>query len=193
MSKSSKLFKTPRSRARGFVLQGVYQSLLTEHDLPSIESYLMTEVSGFELCDTELFQELLRGTFTHRAQLEALVSPYLDRPLDQVSPIERSVLLMGTYELQYSLNVPAAVVINESINLIKIFGSEDGFRFINGVLDKLLPQLRPNEPSYPKQIDNLSENEVEQASEDEQAAFDAEITNLNIKPKTAKSQTANNS
>jgi N utilization substance protein B len=87
----------------------------------------------------------LRGAAERAESLEAAITPFLDRPIGELSPIERAILLLGAYELAERLETPYRVVINEAIELTKSFGGTDGHRYINGVLDKLAPQLRAAE------------------------------------------------
>jgi transcription antitermination protein NusB len=136
--------KSPRRRAREFALQGVYQWLLADHSVAAIEGSL-AEVAGFEKADREMFLALLRGTLAQAETLQADFAPFLDRPVAELSPVERAVLLLATQELRSSPQVPYRVVINEAIELTKSFGGAEGHRFVNGVLDKLAPQLRPLE------------------------------------------------
>jgi N utilization substance protein B len=136
--------KSPRRRAREFALQGVYQWLLADHAVAAIEASL-AEVAGFEKADREMFLALLRGTLAHAEALQADFAPFLDRPVAELSPVERAVLLLATFELRHSPRVPYRVVINEAIELTKSFGGAEGHRFVNGVLDKLAPRLRPVE------------------------------------------------
>lgn len=136
--------KSPRRRAREFALQGVYQWLLSGNALSAIETSL-AEVAGFEKADREMFLALLRGTLAQAETLQADFAPFLDRPVQELSPVERAVLLLATQELRHSPQVPYRVVINEAIELTKSFGGAEGHRFVNGVLDKLAPRLRPVE------------------------------------------------
>ena len=133
--------KTPRRRAREFALQGVYEHLLSGHSALAIEQHLSV-VTGFEKADHALFQTLLQGTLAETESLQAQFVGFLDRPVEELSPIERSVLLLATYEFQYQLETPYRVIINEAIELTKGYGGSDGHRFVNGVLDKLALQLR---------------------------------------------------
>jgi N utilization substance protein B len=73
------------------------------------------------------------------------VQPFLDRPVEQLSPIERALLLMAAYELTVALDVPYRVAINEAVELAKSYGGTDGYKYVNGVLDKLAAQVRPGE------------------------------------------------
>lgn len=136
--------KSPRRRAREFVLQGLYQWQLAGAEGRDIENHLKT-ASGFDKADQELFQRLLNGTLRHAAELEALLTPHLDRPYGELSPVERSVLLLAAYELRHCPETPYKVVLNEAIELTKDYGANEGHKFVNGVLDKLAAELRPHE------------------------------------------------
>ncbi|NTV10338.1 MAG: transcription antitermination factor NusB [Zoogloea sp.] len=136
--------KSARRRAREFALQGVYQWLLSGHSATIIESHL-AQITGFEKADRELFLSLLRGTLSNTADLQAEFAPFIDRPISELSPIERAVLLLGTFEFKYRLDTPYRVVINEAIELAKGYGGTDGHKFVNGVLDKLASRLRAEE------------------------------------------------
>ena len=136
--------KSARRRARELALQGVYQWLLSGSGITQIEDQT-TQLTGFDKADAALFKTLLRGTIGAANTLEGHFSPYLDRSVAELSPIERAVLLLGTYELAEQIEVPYKVVINEAIELTKSFGGTDGHRFVNGVLDKVAGQLRTTE------------------------------------------------
>ncbi len=136
--------KTPRRRAREFALQGVYEHLLSAHSASMIENHLV-QVSGFEKADKVFFGLLLRGTLDQIEALEAQFVSLLDRPVAELSPIERAVLLLATFELQNQPETPYRVIINEAIELTKGYGGSDGHRFVNGVLDKLALRIREAE------------------------------------------------
>ena len=136
--------KSPRRRAREFALQGVYHWLLNQSALTAIESQ-MAEVGGFDKCDRDLFVGLLRGTVTNAAELQVAFAPYIERPLKEISPVERGILLISTFELVHRPETPYRVIINEAIELAKGYGGTDGHKFVNGVLDKLAARLRPDE------------------------------------------------
>jgi len=133
--------KSPRHRARELAMQGIYQWRVTAGEVAKIETQIQSE-KNIGRFDNELFSKLLRGVLSHHADIEALVVPHLDRPLDELSPVEYAVLLLGAFELSQHLEVPYKVVINEAVELAKTFGGIDGHKFVNGVLDKLAPQLR---------------------------------------------------
>lgn len=133
--------KSPRHRARELALQGIYQWRITAGDDAQIEKQIHAE-KNLGRYDKELFSMLLRGALSQHHDLEALLAPHLDRPLAELSPVEFAVLLLGAFELSQHLDVPYKVIINEAVELAKTFGGTDGHKFVNGVLDKLAPQLR---------------------------------------------------
>ena len=134
----------PRRRAREFVVQGLYQHFVGQQDEAAIEAQA-EGVAGFDKADGELYRSLLRESLAEEAMLRDLVTPYIDRTWEEVSPIERSILLLGACELRLHLETPYRVIINEAIELAKTFGGTDGHKFVNGVLDKLAPTLRTAE------------------------------------------------
>lgn len=132
---------SPRHRARELALQGIYQWRISGGDAHDIEKHTLGE-KNLGRYDKGMFSALLRGALARHQEIEALVAPHLDRPLDELSPVEFSVLLLGAYELSQHLEVPYKVVINEAVELAKTFGGTDGHKYVNGVLDKLAPQVR---------------------------------------------------
>lgn len=90
--------------------------------------------------DEPYFRQGIEGCKTKRLELEQLFTPYLDRDLSQVGPVEHALLLLGTYELTQRTDVPYKVVINEAIDLCKDFGAQESHKYINGVLDKIAYQ-----------------------------------------------------
>ena len=102
----------------------------------------LAESEGFEKSDVAYFRTLLVGAVRDARELEAQITPFLDRRFVELSPIERGILLLSAYELQRELEVPYRVVINEAVELAKVYGGTDGHKYVNGVLDKLAGQLR---------------------------------------------------
>lgn len=133
--------KSPRHRARELALQGIYQWRVSGGDASDIEQQLQAE-ENVGRYDKKMFSRLLRGVLAHHAEVEALLAPHLDRPIDDLSPVEFAVLLLGAFELSRQPEVPYKVVINEAVELAKTFGGTDGHKYVNGVLDKLVPQVR---------------------------------------------------
>lgn len=135
---------SPRRRAREFIIQGLYQHLIGGQDAAAI-IVQAESASGFDKVHRELYDALLDGTLGNLAALQALLEPHIARPWSEVSPIERCILLLAACELHDFPETPFRVVINEAIELTKIYGGTDGHKFVNGVLDKLGPTLRPHE------------------------------------------------
>ncbi len=136
--------KSPRHRARELALQGIYQWRVAAGEYAQIEKQIHAE-KNLGRYDRELFSKLLRGALSQHADIEALLTPYIDRSLDELSPVEFAVLLLGAFELSQNLEVPYKVVINEAVELAKTFGGTDGHKYVNGVLDKLAPKVRATE------------------------------------------------
>lgn len=133
--------KSGRRLAREFAVQGIYQWLLSGNDIPAIDAHL-SEDDGFAKVDRKLFRTLLNGAFANAEALRVHFAGHLDRPVNELSPVEHAILLVATFELAHQIDTPYRVVINEAIELAKDFGGADGHKFVNGVLDKLAPQLR---------------------------------------------------
>ncbi len=140
--------KSPRRRAREFVVQGLYQWQVGDQDEAAIQVQAES-VTGFDKADRELYLALLRETRQQAAALQAELAPHVDRHWDEVSPIERCILLLGACELKLHPETPYRVIINEAIELAKTFGGTDGHKFVNGVLDKLASGLRAAEIRKP--------------------------------------------
>ena len=132
---------TQRRKAHHFGLQALYQWTLSDASLVDIDAEFRVD-NDFRHTDGEYFQALLRGVMQDVEALEALFSPLLDRALDDLDPIERNLLRMGTFELKERIDVPYKVVINEAVSLAKKFGATESHRYINGVLDKVASELR---------------------------------------------------
>ncbi len=136
--------RAARTRAREFAVQALYQHLVGRQSIEEIDAF-QRDISGFSKADSVHFDALFRGCVEQSAEFDALIAPHLDRPWAEISPIEHAVLWMGAYEFQHCLDVPWRVVINEYIEQAKSFGGTDGFKYVNGILNKLAPQLRAQE------------------------------------------------
>jgi N utilization substance protein B len=101
------------------------------------------ERPDYQRVDQSYFDEALSGICRNLVDIEKRIDEIADRPLSQLDPVERGILLLGFYELQEKPDVPFKVVINESINLAKRFGSVDGHKYINAVLDRAVKEMRP--------------------------------------------------
>ena len=133
--------KNNRSRAREFALQGLYQSLVGGNSVSDIDPFTR-DLAGFNKADAVHFDALLHGCVEQALALDALITPLLDRPMAEISPVEHAVMWIGTYEMQNCPDVPWRVVINECVELAKEFGGTDGHKYVNGVLNGLAPTLR---------------------------------------------------
>jgi N utilization substance protein B len=133
--------KPPRSRAREFAVQALYQHLVGHQDPEAIDQFTRG-LSGFHKADAVHYDALLHGCIREAAELDALILPLLDRKLQELSPIEHAVMWIGAYEFLHAADVPWRVVLNECIELAKEFGGTDGHKYVNGVLNGLAPSLR---------------------------------------------------
>jgi len=133
-----------RSRARHNAVQALYQWQLTGQDVGDIVGqFLVRQDTGkFEV---DYFRDLLRGVAGNLNSLDARLQPHVDRPIAQIDPVERAILRLGVYELAHHPEVPYRVVINEAVELAKVFGAEEGHKYVNGVLDKVARALRSAE------------------------------------------------
>ena len=130
-----------RRKARHYGMQALYKWYMTGAALNEVEAEIRAEYD-FEHVDLEYFQALLHGVPAEVDALDAALSPLLDRKLDELDPIEHSLLRMGLYELRQRIDVPYKVVINEAVALAKKFGATDSHKYINGVLDRAARSLR---------------------------------------------------
>ena len=136
--------KSARRRSRELATQGLYQWLLSAAPAGEIDAQIRT-VQGFDKADQAHFDALLHGVIREADTLTAEIEPCLDRPVVELSPVERAVLLVATFELTHHGEIPYRVVINEAVELAKTFGGVDGYKYVNGVLDKVAAKIRPNE------------------------------------------------
>ncbi len=130
-----------RTRARELLLQALYQKQIAGHDRRELLSQFREQVA-YERVDQEFFEELLRAICDTQAELEQSIEKLIDRPLEQLDPVELGILLIGVYELQSRIDIPYRVVINECVNLAKRFGALDGHKYINACLDAAAQSLR---------------------------------------------------
>ena len=133
-----------RSRARHHAVQAIYQWQMTGQNIRDIQAQFLSEQDpkSFEIT---YFNALLHGVPTHLQELDSRLRPCLDRSIESVDPVERAILRLGAFELIHQPDVPYKVVINEAVELAKVFGAEQGHRYVNGVLDKLAREIRRTE------------------------------------------------
>lgn len=136
--------RTARSKAREFSVQALYQHLVGQQSPQELDAHTRN-LQGFGKADAAHFDALVHGCIERAQDYDALIAPHLDRPWNEISPCEHAILWLGVYELQYSLDVPWRVVLNEYIEQAKAFGGTDGHKYVNGVLNKIAPLLRKTE------------------------------------------------
>lgn len=130
-----------RHKARRLVLQALYQWQLSEENLIKIEEQFLVDNTEMKF-DRDYFKELLHAIPAKLDQIDNLMVPFLDRKIKELDPVELNIMRIGCYELSERLEIPYRVVINEALELAKMFGAEDGHKYVNGILDKLSRQLR---------------------------------------------------
>ncbi len=133
-----------RRKARSLAMQALYQWHMAGQAVNEIEAQFRVD-NDFAGVDGAYFRELLHGVPGQKSELDDLLVPCLDRPLDELDPVELAILRLSAFELRNRVDVPYRVVINEGIELAKVYGATDGHKFVNGVLDKLAPRLREAE------------------------------------------------
>lgn len=116
---------------------------LSHNDIADVEYQFLSEQDVKDV-DVLYFRELLSGVATNSAYLDGLMKPYLSRLLEELGQVEKAVLRIALFELSKRDDVPYKVAINEAIELAKTFGAEDSHKFVNGVLDKAAPAIRPH-------------------------------------------------
>lgn len=133
-----------RRKARSLALQAIYQWQLTADSSSEIKLQFLDKLNSKKI-DAEYFNYLLDGVIKNIAAIGAEISPFLDRKIDELDMVELAILRLATYELMERLDVPYKVVINEALELAKDFGSIEGYKYVNGILDKAARKLRLQE------------------------------------------------
>jgi transcription antitermination protein NusB len=131
-----------RHRSRAAAVQALYQWQLKQHSVEDVYAHCLEHHAEAKL-DKDYFKILIFGVVEHVDTLDQLMSRALDRAIASLTPVELAVMRLALFELKYCLSVPAPVVINEALELAKEFGTDEGYRYINGVLDALLGKVRP--------------------------------------------------
>lgn len=130
-----------KKKARKLALQALYQWLMSGSDLAEIEIQFRI-ANNMDKVDVDFFRRLLYGVPKDLTVLEEAFTPFIDRPVQGLNPIELTVLRLGTFELLFCPETPYRVILNEAISLAKEYGSQDGHRYVNGVLNNLAKQIR---------------------------------------------------
>jgi N utilization substance protein B len=133
-----------RSKARAAALQGLYQWQLTGQNVDTIDIDFIIQ-QDLRGVDQAYFQKLLRGVAQHQCELDKCIEAFLDRPINEVDPVECTILRIGVFEFLFCPDTPYRVILNEAIELAKRFGAEHGHRYVNGILDKVARKIRATE------------------------------------------------
>ena len=133
-----------RHKSRELALKAIYRCMINESDIKQV--FLdMKDDPDYNKADEDYFRVLLNGVFEQQETLDAQITTFIDRALDELSPIEHAILRVSSYELLFDMSIPYRVVINEGVELAKTFGGAEGHKYINGVLDKVAASARPQE------------------------------------------------
>ena len=140
MSKKTS-FSQARSKARRCAVQAIYQWQVGGQLIEEVEAQFLAD-QDLSRTDVSYFSDLVHCIPLHTPELDAIVAPFLDRPIAELDPVELAILRIGVCELAYHPEIPFRVIINEAVELAKVFGAEKSHRYINGVLDKVAHDLR---------------------------------------------------
>lgn len=135
---------SPRRKARELAVQAIYSWQISQNSIHDVEVNFLTD-NAKRRFDIEYFQLLLRGVIRNINELDLAISPHVDRPLDDIDQVEKAILRVAVFELSDCQDVPYRVVINEAIELAKSFAADDSHKFVNGVLDKIVKLVRPQD------------------------------------------------
>jgi transcription antitermination protein NusB len=149
--KSKKNNFKAKQRARRFAMQAIYQWHLTQEKFSSIQAKFLAQEEMVSV-DTTYFLLLVQGVLKDQELLDNHLQQLLDRPLKELGLVELAILRLGTYEMLECPEVPYKVVINESIELAKMFGATDSYKYINGILNLLAKKNRSLEYTPSKGI-----------------------------------------
>ena len=130
-----------RHNSRKAAVQALYQWDLTQQPAGEIEKQF-AQIHDMQNIDKKFLREVLREVPKCQEELEDAITPFIGREFKSLDPVERAILRLGSYELRSRPDVPTKVIINEMIELAKVFGSEHSYKFVNGVMDKLASSLR---------------------------------------------------
>ncbi len=131
---------TPKQRSRARVVQALYQWLVSDEDILKIEQQFLNQKEG--KISKAFFSNLFLNIPKKISILDEIIKPSLDRDIDELGPTEKAILYLGVYELKFQLEVPYKVVINEAVELTKLYGADGAFKLVNSCLDKIAVELR---------------------------------------------------
>jgi len=133
-----------RKKARQLIMQALYQWSMTEVDLYPLQMQFH-QMNDMAKVDKDYFDALLYAIIKNLEEIDSKFTPYLDRKFEDLNPVELAVIRLGTYELLHCLEIPYRVVLFEAVSLTKEYGSEDGYKYVNGILNKVAREMRKAE------------------------------------------------
>ncbi len=133
-----------RRKSRELVLKAVYRSMINASELKQV-ILDAKEDPEYIKADEAYFKQLLDGVIGKTSELDSQISTFIDRKIEELSPVEHAILRISSYELMFDVSIPYRVAINEGVELAKLYGGVDGHKYINGVLDKVAASARPQE------------------------------------------------
>ena len=136
---------TPKQRSRARVVQALYQWLTSGGEIEQIEQQFLNQKEG--KISKSFFSNLILNISKNISVLDEIIEPSLNRDLNELGPTEKAVMYLAVYELKFQLEVPYKVVINEAIELTKLYGADGAYKLINTSLDKIAQELRSLELS----------------------------------------------
>lgn len=142
--KKKKKLVNNRRKSRELVMKSIYRGIINQFDINQIKKDIKDD-PDYSKADEVFYNHLFDGVIQNLNELNNEISGYIDRPIEKLSPIEHSILCISVYELIYDSAIPYKVAINEGVELAKTFGGVEGYKYINGVLDKVAEKRRPLE------------------------------------------------
>jgi len=142
--KKKKKLVNNRRKSRELVMKSIYRGIINQFDINQIKKDIKDD-PDYSKADEVFYNHLFDGVIQNIDELNIEISSYIDRPIEKLSPIEHSILCISVYELIYDSAIPYKVAINEGVELAKTFGGIEGYKYINGVLDKVAEKRRPLE------------------------------------------------
>jgi len=142
--KKKKKLVNNRRKSRELVMKSIYRGIINQFDINQIKKDIKDD-PDYSKADEVFYNHLFDGVIQNINELNNEISGYIDRPIEKLSPIEHSILCISVYELIYDSAIPYKVAINEGVELAKTFGGIEGYKYINGVLDKVAEKRRPLE------------------------------------------------
>lgn len=133
-----------RRKSRELVLKAVYRGMINASELKQV-ILDAKEDPEYIKADEPYFRQLLDGVTDKTGELDSQIAIFIDRKIEELSPVEHAILRISSYELMFDASIPYRVAINEGVELAKLYGGVDGHKYINGVLDKIAASVRPQE------------------------------------------------